>query len=166
MQDVPHNGHKTAIKRTKLSKPTEYLLNERLLTGRVLDYGCGRMDDVRLLNANPRNVWETVGYDPHFQPDMPEGRFDTIYCNYVLNVIPDKFKRLAVLLDIHSRLNVGGTAYVSVRNDKRSLKGWTNKGTWQGFIELPEEIVTKNAAFVMYKITKTESDNELPYIAQ
>ncbi|MHC4121676.1 MAG: hypothetical protein ACYSWO_29740 [Planctomycetota bacterium] len=73
------NAHKTAIARKTLSKPTRWLLNAGCLQGDVLDYGCGRGGDVKQL--------EIEGYDPYWQPECPEGPFDTIMCNFVLNVI-------------------------------------------------------------------------------
>ena len=105
MFDTPH---KTAIKRSKLSVPMRYLSDHGLLNGRVLDYGCGRGDDAAALNLE--------SYDPTWQPKKPRGKFDTITCNYVLNVVAPKTER-EIIKDIRSRLRKNGLAYVTVRSD-------------------------------------------------
>jgi len=137
-------AHLTAIARNKLSRPAKWLIEHNMLCGDVLDYGCGRGYDATLCNF--------AKYDPYYSPDMPVGRFDYIMCNYVLNVIPDEDERESVINDIRGRLLPGGIAYVSVRNDKKNLNGYTSKGTWQGLIELDLPVVTSNANFTMYKL--------------
>lgn len=91
-------------------------------------------------------------YDPHYQPVMPDGRFDTVTCNFVLNVIASAGERDRVLRDIHKRLAPGGTTYITVRNDKKALCGTTSKGTWQGLITLSLLVVAKTAGFVIYRL--------------
>jgi ATP adenylyltransferase len=49
------------------------------IRGRVLDFGCGLGADVLFLR---KNGFETIGYDPYYAPEIPEGRFDTILSNY------------------------------------------------------------------------------------
>ena len=137
-------GHLTAITRKSMSKPTKWLVGKGLLTGRVLDYGCGKGLDAELLGAE--------SYDPHFQPNMPVGKFDTIFCNYVLNVIPDLTERKNVVSLIESKLESGGNAYISVRNDRSALNGYTKRGTWQGLIVLDLPIVAKNANFTVFRL--------------
>jgi len=105
MFDTPH---KTAIKRSKLSVPMRYLSDHGLLNGRVLDYGCGRGDDAAALDIE--------SYDPTWQPSKPRGKFDTITCNYVLNVVAPKTER-EIIKDIRSRLRKNGIGYVTVRSD-------------------------------------------------
>ena len=74
----------TAIKRTDLSVPTRYLLQHDLLKGRILDFGCGfGYDTDELKNRD----FDIIGYDYYYRPNYPEGKFDTIICNYVLNVL-------------------------------------------------------------------------------
>ena len=74
----------TAIKRMELSVPTRYLLQHDLLKGKILDFGCGFGFDTDDLK---RQGFDIVGYDYYYRPDYPEGKFDTIICNYVLNVL-------------------------------------------------------------------------------
>jgi ATP adenylyltransferase len=100
--------HRTAIKRTKLSLPVRLLEEEGLLVGRVLDYGCGYGYDAELMGFE--------AYDPNFFPRMPKGKFDTIICNYVLNVVPEKVQSW-IIQDIENRLTPDGFAYLTVRRD-------------------------------------------------
>ena len=141
--------HQTAITRKKLSLPAQYLLQRDLLKGDVLDYGCGRGDDVRRLGqALGVHDWSpVVGYDPHWRPNMPTKKFDTIMCNYVLNVIIDPIQREEVLLHITSLLKPGGTAFITVRRD-------ITKGTAsQCVVILDEEtLVHAKGKFETYRI--------------
>lgn len=146
-----NKAHLTAISRSKLSTPATFLFCSGLLKGRVLDYGCGRGGDVTRLQPLVHGI---VGYDPHWRPAMPAGQFDTIMCNFVLNVVPNEADREKVISDIRSRLNDGGVAYIAVRNDRKKLKGWTGKGTWQGFIQLPLDIVNRSPEYIIYRLAK------------
>ena len=60
--------HKTAIGRPALSLPAKLLFQSGLVTDEtsVLDYGCGRGDDVQFLKELGIPA---VGWDPHFIPD-------------------------------------------------------------------------------------------------
>lgn len=122
-------AHLTAISRKTLSAPMRWLNSLALIpTGsKSLDYGCGRGFDADQLGM--------AKFDPHYFPETPTDNNDVVTCNYVLNVIPEADERGRVLdtLQLLAR-NKGGTVYVSVRNDKKALKGWTSKGTWQGDI--------------------------------
>lgn len=105
MFDTPH---KTALKRKALSVPMRQLNERGLLKGRVLDFGCGKGDDAHELGLE--------SFDPHFQPKMPKNKFDTITCNYVLNVVSEDTGK-DIINQILSKLKKTGTAYVTVRND-------------------------------------------------
>ena len=111
--------HFTAIDRIKLSSPAQFLLDQKLLTGRILDFGCGFGSDVKLLE--PQGL-EISGYDPYYFPKYPEGKFDTITCGYVLNVLMTE-EQEHVLMEIASLLKSGGKAYYAVRRDlKKELR--------------------------------------------
>ncbi len=145
--------HRTALARTSLSAPTVYLRDTGRLNGRILDFGCGRGYDADAIGAEK--------YDPDGFPDLPEGPFNTIICNYVLNVIPSAIERLAVLTTIQRLLAPGGIAYITVRNDKRSLNGWTTAGTWQGMIDLNLRTIRKCGWYKMYALTRLENLHEV-----
>ena len=140
------NAYRTAIARKKPSKPVKALEADGRIVGRVLDYGCGKGYDAYYLGAE--------SYDPHFQPDMQDGLFDTVVCNYVLNVIPSEKERSAVVSDIRSRLKSDGRAYISVRADKGALNGYTKTGSWQGLIVLDAPVVAKDNGFKTYELCR------------
>ncbi|MDP5169140.1 MAG: HIT domain-containing protein [Bacteroidia bacterium] len=110
--DNPHS-HLTAIDRKELSFPSRKLWELGLLQGRVLDFGCGKMKDLEVLQSQGLDI---SGYDPHYLPQWPEGKFDTIICHYVLNVLMP-VEQTHVLMSISELLRPGGTAYFTVRRD-------------------------------------------------
>lgn len=103
----------TAIKRTSLSVPTRYLLQHHLLKGRILDFGCGYGFDTDELK---RQGYDIVGYDYYYRPEYPEGKFDTILCNYVLNVL-EPYAQAEVMMNVTNLLSPTGTAFFAVRRD-------------------------------------------------
>ncbi len=142
-----NKAHLTAITRRKLSLPTAQLLKTGELQGNVLDYGCGRGFDADFLG--------TDRYDPYYYPEVPTGQYDTIICNYVLNVIPKHLDRLKVIRAIVNLLVPGGVAYVTVRNDSFT-EGYTSKGTWQGKVSVPFGTLIKQCSgYRMYAVTKS-----------
>ena len=128
--------HRTAIKRAKLSAPTRYLEKRGLLVGRVLDYGCGYGEDAGELGFEV--------YDPHFFPCMPTGKFDTIVCSYVLNVVSDGVQH-GIIRDIEQRLKPNGFAYLVVRRDL------TGNETTQRIVKLNLPVLTENSGYCIYE---------------
>jgi diadenosine tetraphosphate (Ap4A) HIT family hydrolase len=106
-------SHLTAIERTKLSSPLQFLSSNNLLKSRILDFGCGWGNDVELLQQQGLDI---TGYDPYYAPDYPTGKFDTIVCCYVLNVLMPE-EQADVLMNIAHLLEPGGKAYYAVRRD-------------------------------------------------
>lgn len=147
----------TAISRTNHSVPVRWLKAQGLLKGRILDYGCGRGFDTIQLSEDG---FECECYDPHYQPIMPTGRFDTIICIYVLNVLL-KREQNDVVADIQDRLNVDGKAYFAVRRDIRK-EGWrwydAKRQTYQENATLSLPIIYKTHKFCIYEL-----DNSLPW---
>ena len=111
-------SYRTAIKRGKPSAPLKRLLKANQIRGTVLDYGCGRGDDLRhLINQG----FDAIGYDPHWLPYEPSTLFDTILCTYVLNVV-SLDEENQILVKISDLLVPGGTAFITVRRDIRGDK--------------------------------------------
>jgi DNA phosphorothioation-associated putative methyltransferase len=122
-----------------------------LVQGAILDYGCGRGDDVRALWNEGHDV---IGYDPHVRDDPPygclsqppvaRGAYDLVLCTYVLNVVT-RDVRAGLVQDAWSYVKPGGTLIVTVRDDtelhSQSIQGWTRHddgwitraGTFQRF---------------------------------
>jgi DNA phosphorothioation-associated putative methyltransferase len=61
----------------------------------VLDYGCGRGDDIQYLMDQGISA---SGWDPHYCPNNPIHDADVVNLGYVLNVIEDSKERADVLL--------------------------------------------------------------------
>lgn len=141
---------KTAIKRSKLSRPMHFLNSIGMLgnNGIVLDYGCGRGDDAD-------KFWHVDKYDKHYFPEIDlTKRYNVITCNYVLNTIPDESDRQCVVDRIKSLLAEDGIAYITVRRDVKQ-DGYTKTGTWQGNVTVPNGVLIKQTAgFAMYKVYK------------
>lgn len=125
---VRNKAHLTAIARRTLSAPMRHLNSLALIpqTSKSLDYGCGRGYDADQLGMDK--------FDPFHFPQAMSSEYDVVTCNYVLNVIESEDERQDVITELLRNTRSGGVIYVSVRNDKRALKGITSKGTWQGFI--------------------------------
>lgn len=89
--------HKTALVRHELSAPMKTLAKHGFLQGdySIFDYGCGRCDDLRELEAHGLEV---LGWDPNFRPDADKVSSDIVNLGFVINVIEDKDERLDALL--------------------------------------------------------------------
>lgn len=115
MENINTNiySHLTAKERDSISFPARHLLKNNLLKGKVLDFGCGLGSDVNILKEKGVDI---VGYDKFYFPQLPNEKFDTIICLYVLNVL-QKEEQTEVLLKVSQLLNSGGIAYFAVRRD-------------------------------------------------
>jgi 2-polyprenyl-3-methyl-5-hydroxy-6-metoxy-1,4-benzoquinol methylase len=150
---------RTAISRSKASAPTSRMHSYGWLSGRVLDYGCGKGKDVRWLSEQGYDV---VGYDPVYAPDVEmTGDYDTVICNYVLNVLPLEMQ-LDLLEAIKAQLVPGGTAYITVRGDVeehgtlgRLVGEGTERETFQRDVKLWLPVIyNKHGKFRIYKLEK------------
>ncbi|PIG93552.1 HIT family protein [Gloeocapsopsis sp. IPPAS B-1203] len=134
-------SHLTAIERTHLSFPAKFLLNNNLLKGKILDFGCGFGNDVKLLR---QKSFDITGYDPYYFPHYPQNKFDTILCFYVLNVLfPEE--QANILMEVSHLLKPGGKAYYSVRRDLKKegfREHYVHKQqTYQCIVKLPFQSV-------------------------
>lgn len=141
----------TAIKRTALSAPTRYLLEHGLLVGRILDYGCGYGFDTDELT---RQGFDITGYDYYWRPDYPKDSFDTIICNYVLNVL-EPCAQAEVLMNVSGLLKSKGNAYFAVRRDLTEegfrLHAIHKEYTYQCNVRLPYKSLVSNSGFELYQ---------------
>ena len=96
MSSVSIQRHKAAIRRTAISRPVRLAMEAGLLDEptTVLDYGCGRGDDMRRLKKAGHDV---VGWDPHYRPKGVRRPSDIVNLGYVLNVIEHPRERLETL---------------------------------------------------------------------
>lgn len=108
-------SHVTVKERASPSFPTQELLKQGLITGRVLDFGCGLGLDGRFLRDRG---FEVTDYDPYYAPNYPSGQFETILCIYVLNVLLPE-EQSYVLMAVSELLSKNGRAFFAVRRDIR-----------------------------------------------
>jgi len=136
--------HKTAIRRTDLSRPVRRAIEDGLFPAgcRVLDYGCGRGDDARRLKGRGYHV---LAWDPVHRPKGELGSADVVNLGYVVNVIEKPTERDEVLRkawNFAERLLVV-SARLSGDVDDLELQpladgGLTRLGTFQKFYDQSE----------------------------
>ncbi|MEM7555755.1 MAG: bifunctional class I SAM-dependent methyltransferase/HIT family protein [Cyanobacteria bacterium P01_A01_bin.84] len=147
-------AHLTAIERTYLSYPAKVLLAKQLLKGNILDFGCGFGNDIKILREKGFNI---DGYDPCYFPNYPKGKFDTVICFYVLNVLfPEE--QTSVIMGVSHLLKPGGKAYFAVRRDI-SREGFREhyihkKPTYQCIVKLPFQSIYLNENCEIYEYTQ------------
>jgi diadenosine tetraphosphate (Ap4A) HIT family hydrolase len=144
-------SHLTAKERDSISFPARHLLKNNLLKGKVLDLGCGLGSDVNILKEKGVDV---VGYDKFYFPQLPNEKFDTIICLYVLNVL-QKEEQTEVLLKVSQLLKPAGTAYFAVRRDVK-FEGFRThkihqKQTYQCNVVLPYKSILLNEYCEIYE---------------
>lgn len=108
-----------AVNRSTISFAANWLVENECVRGRVLDFGCGFGLDADHFG------WDA--YDPYYRQTIPDGRFDTIVCNHVLNMLTRSNRRSAIA-KIQQRLTDSGTAWLVVsRNLPESGKAAMRK---------------------------------------
>lgn len=159
-----NNSHLTAKERSSLSFPSKWLLKNKLLNGKIIDFGCGFGKDVELLS---QQGFDISGYDKFYFKEYPQEIFDTIICNYVLNVLePDD--QVEVLMSVCELLKPTGRAFFTVRRDLKSegfrIHKIHQKPTYQCNVKLPFKSIFKNDFCEIYEyqhfnsiIRKTEN---------
>jgi DNA phosphorothioation-associated putative methyltransferase len=87
---------KTAIVRYNLSAPMKALAKNGFLEGQysIFDYGCGRGDDLRELEAHGLDA---LGWDPNFLPDAELVNADLVNIGFVVNVIEERNERMEAI---------------------------------------------------------------------
>ena len=136
---------RTAISRSDLSRPLKLAIADGIVgsTTRILDYGCGRGDDVRLLLAKG---YQAIGWDPVHRHRNKVSPPSVVNLGYVINVIEDADERIEVLrkawelarevLIVSARLTIDGRA---LRATQPFADGClTVRGTFQKFLEQQE----------------------------
>lgn len=135
--------HRTALRRYSLSRPMQALARHGYLDGSrsVFDYGCGRGDDLGLLELNGVSA---SGWDPHFRPDAPKVRAPVVNLGFVINVIEEPAERVRVLEDAFSfaeELLVVGVMLEGASAAEHSAFGdgvLTSRGTFQKYFTQEE----------------------------
>jgi DNA phosphorothioation-associated putative methyltransferase len=112
--------HTTAIKRFKYSKPISLAIGDSIIREgyTILDYGCGRGEDVSLLRKQGMSA---EGWDPHYRPDGMLQPADVVNLGYVLNVIENPAERAETLRKAYALAL--RTLIIAVRVDQSLDKG-------------------------------------------
>jgi hypothetical protein len=145
-------SYRTAIKRNKISRPVKKLLELNLIPkNKILDYGCGKEDDVNGLSDLGHNI---KGFDPYWKNDLDilKNKYNVILCTYVFCTV-SKNTRTNIKRNILDLLTKNGKAYISVRRDVKSDK-ISKIGSKQYFVKLKLPIVYENADYCIYKIER------------
>jgi len=137
MMNIPR--HKTAIIRNNLSRPIQVALLHQIInkSTAVFDYGCGRGDDIRVLESLGFN---SSGWDPAHNSKAKKKESDIVNLGYVVNVIEDPSERIQALKEAYSCAEkvLIVSARLTLENRKKNLKPYgdgflTQKNTFQKF---------------------------------
>jgi len=90
--------HKTALRRSGLSRPLRIAIEDGFVTTKtsVFDYGCGRGGDLQRLRS--RGV-SCTGWDPEHRAGAPKASADVVNLGFVVNVIERPGERAETLSD-------------------------------------------------------------------
>ena len=147
-QEILDASKKTAMTRKNPTIPQKIAVKLGLPTNPCLDWGCGKGSDTKHLQDLG---FEVFGYDPNYQPNLPEGKFKYGQCFYVLNTLPGETLRVKALQEMKKHLEKKATVFVAARSEKeiqterterwkKVEDGWvTPKGTFQKGLS-PEEL--------------------------
>lgn len=134
--DEPIQAHKTAMARSEPSKIAKELVESGTLSSlgvrSILDFGCGRGRDVEFYRSGG---FDAEGYDPHPAfgwPSLPDSIYDLVTVVFVLNVIPDPWRRIKALREAIARVRPGGFLFVATRSSDTIKREVSAKG-WQPF---------------------------------
>ena len=91
-------SHRTALAEAACPDPSASPSPTRSATPErsVFDYGCGRGDDLRPTHPQHR-AYTATGWDPNFQPAIPQQPADLVNLGYVINVIENPLERRQAL---------------------------------------------------------------------
>jgi DNA phosphorothioation-associated putative methyltransferase len=112
----------TAIGRAALSVPARQALADRQLVPErtVLDYGCGRGDDVRSLERLDCRI---TGWDPYYRSEAKLEPADVVLLTYVLNIIEDPAERRHSLRQAWELANTVLVASARLTWEKSKVRG-------------------------------------------
>jgi SAM-dependent methyltransferase len=126
-------SHKTA--RPGRSQIARKLVQQRTLSklrvSSILDFGCGYGDDVTFYREQG---YKAEGFDtaPKSKWKRPDGQFDLVIANYIINVLPSVDYRLAAIRDAASFVWPGGYLLVAARSE-RTVRVEADRGGWGRF---------------------------------
>jgi DNA phosphorothioation-associated putative methyltransferase len=136
--------HRTAMSRSSLSRPLATAVADQILApgSSVFDYGCGRGDDLRHLQALG---YVADGWDPAHRPHAERRPADVVNLGYVVNAIEHPGEREQALRGAWALARQVLVVSARLTWDARNLAGRplgdgliTRTGTFQKFYEQAE----------------------------
>ncbi len=166
--------HKTAIRRNRLSRPVNLLLERGLLTKEktFFDFGCGHGQDLKILEKN--DFQSLGGWDPFFKPDDDIVHSEVVNLGFVLNVIENPKERSETLkraFEITEKVlcvSVMTKAQKSYVGEKHADGVISSRGTFQKYYDQGEiknylessldrdAIAAEPGIFLVFKCEKTK----------
>lgn len=108
----------------------------------VLDFGCGRGQDVHRLR---RMGFEAYGWDPYYNPSGLREEQDVVMLSYVLNVVEDPLERVTTLADAWKRARRALVVSCRLQWERGQIRGTehgdgvlTSHSTFQHFFSTRE----------------------------
>ena len=135
-----------AVERGTVSFAARWLVQQQLIRGRVLDYGCGFGLDA------DHYGWE--GFDPYYRQQPPTGEFDTIVCNYVLNMLT-RASRRAALDRIQALLTQSGRAWLIVPRNIPLTDKVAMRKQIQNYVQLELPSVYADEKLAIYRMSSS-----------
>jgi len=137
--NVQIERHLTAIDRNRLSAPMQALARHNYLSGEfsVFDYGCGKGDDARELEAHGVDV---SFWDPIYHPGQEKNKADIVNLGYVINVIEERKERDRALKDAFAHAEKILVVSAMLAGD----------GTVGQFVPFKDGVITKRNTFQKY----------------
>ena len=163
--------HLTALNRVNLSAPVQLLIRNGLIntSSSVLDYGCGKGDDVVALRKLDISC---TGWDPFYFPDNPLVAADVVNLGFVVNVIEEPDERqdvlhkafrlankvLAVSVMLYSSARVGRLYSDGIITTRRTFQKYFSQEELKRYLE---ELFNKNIFMIGPGVALIFTDTEV-----
>ena len=150
---------------TKKPAPAiKWLLEKKLLEGKILDYGAGFGRNTEFLLKKGVDV---CAFDPYnaggiVKDQFPAYEFDTVFSSFVLNVVT-KEEQEKIMEDCRKAINGWGTVFHIVRNkdvtelgkkhgktEEEILEGFTTSRGFQRLVSLDLECIYSSNGYKIY----------------
>ena len=140
-----------AIRHQDPSFAASWLVENQPVKDPVLDFGCGHGYDADHFG------WS--GYDPYYRQQEPEGTFNTVICNRVLNMLTRESRQSAIE-SIRRFLSDDGIAWLVVPRNIPVIGKLGARKRIQNYVVLDLPSVYKDERLEIYQLTATGKVND------
>jgi hypothetical protein len=140
-----------AIRRTTVSFGAAWLVEQGHVKGQVLDFGCGFGFDADHFGWN--------AFDPHYRQETLEGKYDTITCNHVLNMLTHK-NRKQTICKIRELLTPDGNAFLIVPRNIPKIGKIALRKRIQNYVVLTLPSIYSDQKLEIYQMGRAEKYND------